>query len=381
LLDIINIGSVVIILPDIMHQVGFRADQLQWVSSAYALAFGALLLVGGRLGDLFGHRRMYILGITWFSIWSLVNGFAKNPIVMSVGRALQGVGAGFTIPNALAILTTTYPAGPERNQALAVFGGSGAVGSVLGVLLGGLLGSTIGWRWIFYFTAILGFIMAALAIVIVPKERDISTVEDRRIDIMGSFLFTLGIVAVIYYLSEGPNAGWASALALVPFCVGLVFLLGFLVVEWKIKFPIMPLHIWHSRRLVASTLAIMSQTAATNAMVFFFSLTAQNVQSYSPMTTSLCFIANGLGSLLCMAIMTKLVTKVRTKIISVFGSICSIASFVLLAQIKEDSSYWSIAFPALILNALGMAPIWLCCQINSVADARNEDQGVVGASK
>lgn len=102
-------------------------------------------MIGGRFGDLFGHRRIYILGITWFSIWAVVSGFAKNPIVMVVGRALQGMGAGFTVPSALAILTTTYPAGPERTQALAVFGGSGAVGSVIGVLLGGILGSTIGW--------------------------------------------------------------------------------------------------------------------------------------------------------------------------------------------------------------------------------------------
>ena len=117
---------------------------LNRVTSAYALAYGAFLLIGGRFGDLFGHRRIYVLGVTWFSIWAVVNGFAKDPIVMSVGRALQGMGAGFTVPSALAILTTTYPVGPERTFALAVFGGTAAVGSVIGVLLGGILGSTIG---------------------------------------------------------------------------------------------------------------------------------------------------------------------------------------------------------------------------------------------
>jgi MFS family permease len=120
------------------------------VTSAYALAYGAFLLVGGRFGDLFGHRRIYILGVTWFSIWAIVNGFAKDPVVMSVGRALQGMGAGFTVPSALAMLTTTYPVGRERNFALAVFGGSGAAGSVIGVLLGGIFGSTIG-RLVFGF--------------------------------------------------------------------------------------------------------------------------------------------------------------------------------------------------------------------------------------
>lgn len=114
------------------------------VTSAYALAYGAFLLVGGRFGDLFGHRRIYIMGVTWFSIWAIVNGFAKDSVVMAVGRALQGMGAGFTVPSALAILTTTYPVGRERNFALAVFGGTGAAGSVIGVLLGGIFGSTIG---------------------------------------------------------------------------------------------------------------------------------------------------------------------------------------------------------------------------------------------
>ena len=137
-------SAVTITLPAVMEDVGFKVDQLQWVTSAYALTYGAFLLLGGRLGDLFSHRRIYLLGVTWFSIWAFVNGFAKDPIVMSVGRSLQGIGAAFTIPSALALLTTTYPAGPERTKALAIFGGTGAIGSVVGVLLSGILGATIG---------------------------------------------------------------------------------------------------------------------------------------------------------------------------------------------------------------------------------------------
>ncbi|ORZ13858.1 major facilitator superfamily domain-containing protein [Lobosporangium transversale] len=379
MLDIINVASVTITLPDIMRDVGYRVDQLQWVTSAYALAYGAFLLIGGRLGDLFGHRRIYILGVAWFSIWALVNGFAKDPIVMSVGRALQGMGAGFTIPSALAILTTTYPVGPERTHALALFGGSAAVGIVVGVLLGGVLGSTIGWHWIFFFTAILGFILAVLGFLVIPAEKNESTAEDRRVDIMGLTSFTLGIVAVIYYLSESPAKGWSSASTLAPLCVGIASMAAFVVIEWKIDYPIMPLHIWRSRRLVASCLTIVSLSAGINAMIFFTSLTFQNVQGYSPMKTSLCYVVNGIGAIITIAVVTKMVPYVRTKIIMVVGWLFFIASGILFAQIKADSSYWSIAFPALILNFLGMAPVWLCCQINSVADAKSEEQGLVGA--
>ncbi|GJJ69380.1 hypothetical protein EMPS_01726 [Entomortierella parvispora] len=354
MLDIINVASVTITLPDIMKEVGYKVDQLQWVTSAYALAYGAFLLIGGRLGDLFGHRRIYILGVTWFSIWAVVNGFAKNPIIMSVGRALQGMGAGFTVPSALAILTTTYPLGPERTKAL-------------------------GWRWIFYFTAMLGFIMAILGFLVIPPSMGQSKNEDRRIDIIGILCFTLGIVAVIYYLSEGPASGWKVASTLVPLIIGIVLLISFVVVEYRIDYPIMPLRIWRSRRLVASCVAIICVSAAINAMIYYSSLAFQNVLGYTPLHTSFGYIVHGVGAIVTIVALTKLVTVVRTKIIMVVGWLFFIASGVLWAQLKADSSYWSIPFPSLILNFLGMAPVWLCCQINSVADADDEDQGVVGA--
>ncbi|KAI1289016.1 hypothetical protein EDD11_009450 [Mortierella claussenii] len=379
MLDIINVASVTIVLPDIMKQVGYKVDQLQWVTSAYALAYGAFLLIGGRLGDLFGHRRIYILGVTWFSIWAVVNGFAKDPIVMSVGRALQGMGAGFTVPSALAILTTTYPVGPERTNALAVFGGTGAVGSVIGVLLGGIFGSTIGWRWIFYITAIIGFFMAIMGFVVIPSEMSKSKATDRRIDYLGILSFTLSIVAIIYYLSEGPSAGWKAASTLAPLIVGLALLVSFIVIEARIDYPIMPFRIWRSQRLIASCITIICVSASMNAMIFYSSLVMQNVLGYTALKTSLAYIVHGVGAIITIIALTKLVTLVRTKILMIIGWFFVIASGVLWAQIQTTSSYWSIPFPSLIVNFLGMAPVWLCCQINSVADANDEDQGVVGA--
>ncbi|KAF8969739.1 hypothetical protein BGZ46_010645 [Entomortierella lignicola] len=379
MLDIINVGSVTIVLPDIMREVGYKVDQLQWVTSAYALAYGAFLLVGGRFGDLFGHRRIFIIGVTWFAIWSLVNGFAHNPIVMSVGRALQGMGAGFTIPSALAILTTTYPLGPERTKALGIFGGTGAIGSILGVLLGGIFGSTIGWRWIFYITSILAFALGLLGFLVIPLEMSDSKAEDRRVDYFGIFAFMVGVVCIIYYLSEGPASGWAVASTLAPLIVGIVMLFVFVAIEYKIDYPIMPLRIWRSRRLVASCVTIICVSAALNGMIFFSSLVLQNVLGYTPLHTSFAYIVHGVGAIAAIVMLTKLVTMVRTKILMVVGWFFLIGSCVFWAQIKATSSYWSVPFPSLILNFLGMAPVWLCCQINSVADANDEDQGVVGA--
>ncbi|KAF9184239.1 hypothetical protein BGZ51_003484 [Haplosporangium sp. Z 767] len=379
MLDIINTASVTIVLPNVMHDVGYEIDQLQWVSSAYALAYGAFLLLGGRLGDLFGHRNIYMLGVTWFSIWAIVDGFAKNPIMMSVGRALQGMGAGFTVPSALAILTTTYPVGPERTKALSIFGGTAAIGSIVGVLLGGILGSTIGWRWMFYITGIIGFIILTLGFFVIPAEKSQGIVEDRRLDVFGMTTFTAGIVLVIYYLSEGSAAGWASAKALAPFIVGIALLIVFIIIEIKIDYPIMPLHIWRSRRFVASCATALFMMAALNAHFYFTSLAFQNVLGYTPLKTSFAFIPHGVGAIIAVGILSVLIGRVRTKIIIVVGWFFLIASGVLWAQLKATSSYWAIPFPSLILNLIAMASIWLTCQINSVADAADEDQGVVGA--
>ncbi|KAK3847790.1 MAG: major facilitator superfamily domain-containing protein [Linnemannia gamsii] len=339
----------------------------------------SLLLIGGRLGDLFGHRRIFMLGVIWFSVWAVFNGFAANPIMISLGRALQGMGAGFTVPSALALLTTTYPSGPERNKALAIFGGTGAIGSIIGFLLGGILGSTIGWRWMFYLTAIIGFSMAILGAFVIPTEKGVSKVEDRRIDFVGIGSFTLGIVAIIYYLSQGPSAGWKAASTLTPLIVGIALLLGFVVYENKIDYPIMPPHIWKSRLLNASCVNIIIVTANLNAMLFYSSLVLQDVLHYTALKTALAYIVHGVGIIILIAYMPRLIQAFRTKILILIGWLFLTAAGIVWAQIDVHTSYWAIPFPALILNLCGMAPNWLCCQVNSVADADDEDQGVVGA--
>ncbi|KAF9352505.1 hypothetical protein BGX26_009689 [Mortierella sp. AD094] len=289
------------------------------------------------------------------------------------------MGAGFTVPSALAILTTTYPAGPERNKALGIFGGTAAVGSVVGVLLGGILGSTIGWRWMFYITGIIGFMLTVLGILVIPAEKAQGKVEDRRLDIFGMAAFTIGIVTVIYYLSESPAKGWTSAATLAPLIVGVVLLLAFIVIELKIDYPIMPPHIWRSRRFLASCATALCMMAAMNAHFYFTSLAFQDVLGYTSLRTSLAFITHGIGAIIAVGVLSMLIPHVRSKIILVVGWVFLIVSGVMWAQLKAGSSYWSIPFPSLIVNLIAMVCIWLTCQINSVAEAADEDQGVVGA--
>ncbi|KAF9109099.1 hypothetical protein BGX27_008009 [Mortierella sp. AM989] len=334
---------------------------------------------GGRMGDLFGHRRIFLAGTAWFAIWALVCGFARDPIFMSVSRGLQGAGAGFTIPSALALLTTTFPAGPERAFALSMFGGAGCIGQTIGVLLGGVFDATIGWYWIFFASAIISGVLAIGGFFIIPKVNDDPATTDRRIDIGGVLLFMVGIIAVVYYLSESNTSGWGSAETLAPFLVGVVLLVVFVWWESRIEYPIMPLHIWRSRRFLSSTVIVACVTATYNTMIFFSSLTFQDVLGYSPIITACCYIVHGVGLVIGLYSVTKLYAFVRTKVIMLVGWLFIITSSVIFAQIVPGSSYWHFAFPALIVNCLGLSPTWMTCQVNAVADASDEDQGVVGA--
>ncbi|KAG0212644.1 hypothetical protein BGX33_003426 [Mortierella sp. NVP41] len=379
MLDIISIASATIALPSILRDVHYEPNQLQWVVSSYALTYSAFLLVGGRMGDLFGHRRVFLAGTAWFAVWSLVCGFARNPIFMSFSRGLQGVGAGLAIPSAMALLTTSYPLGPERNYAMSWFGGAGCTGQTVGVLLGGIFDATIGWPWIFYITSIISALVCVAGFFAIGEIHDDVHVTDRRVDFVGVLSFMIGIIAVVYYLSESTTAGWGSARTLAPFLVGISSLAFFVFWERRIDYPIMPFRIWTSARLRASVIIIMCVTATYNTLIFFTSLTFQNVLMYSPLITACCYIVHGVGMGLGLYYLTKLYAVVRTKFIMLGGWILIISSSVIFAQIVPGSSYWHFAFPALIVNCIGQSPTWMCCQVNAVADAPDEDQGVVGA--
>ncbi|KAG9321227.1 hypothetical protein KVV02_008147 [Mortierella alpina] len=379
MLDLINVNSVTIALPSILRDVHYAQNQLQWVMSAYALTYAAFLLVGGRLGDLFGHRRIFLLGNAWFAVWSLVCGFARHPIFMSVARGMQGAGAGFTIPSALALMTTKFPLGPERTFALAMFGAASCAGQTVGVLLGGIFDATIGWYWAFFFSAIVAAILAVVSVLVITETSRDPETTDRRIDYGGVALFMAGIILIIYYLSESSTAGWASAKTLAPFLVGIVLLATFVFWESRIDYPIMPFHIWRSRRLVSSVVVIICLVATYNVMIFYTSLTFQNVLKYSPLITACCYIVHGVGLTIGLYTVTKLFAYMRTKFTMLIGWCFVIGSSVIFAQIVPGSTYWHYAFPALIVNCFGITPTWMSCQMNAVADASDEDQGVVGA--
>ncbi|KAH7044127.1 major facilitator superfamily domain-containing protein [Linnemannia elongata] len=377
-LDIVNGASMTVAMLPIAKELKFETQQQQWLISSYALSFGGLLLIAGRMGDLFGHRRVFLGGLFWFGLFSLVNGFSKSPVMLCISRALQGIGAAAQIPTALALIAIKYPAGVERTRALSVFGAIGAMGAVTGLLLSGALTSTVGWQWIFFISAIMSVILFILGLFAIPQASGLHG-ENPRIDFGGSFTATGGIVCVIYYISAGVETGWASVQTLPVLCIGLVLLAIFFVIEKRISYPIMPFHVWKHRAFSTSFALIFIMQAVFQGYLYFTTLTFQEVLGYSIMRTSLSYLVHGLTAMVFYSILGRLLPRLPLKPIIALGFIFLGVSSLLFAFVTENSTYWVLPFISLICNVLGLGMVMLPAQITALRDASDDDQGVVGA--
>ncbi|KAF9963704.1 hypothetical protein BGZ70_007238 [Mortierella alpina] len=377
-LDIVNGASMTVAMLPIAKELNFEVSQQQWLISSYALSFGGLLLIAGRMGDLYGHRRVFLSGLFWFGLWSLVNGFSKSPVMLCISRALQGMGAAAQIPTALALIAIKYPAGKARTRALSVFGAIGAMGAVTGLLLSGALTSTIGWQWIFFLSAIMSAILFILGVFAIPQVPGLHGV-DPKVDVGGSFTATGGIVCVIYYISSGVETGWASVKTLPVLFVGLALLAGFVVIEKRISYPIMPFHIWKHRAFTVSFILIFIMQAAFQGYLYYTTLIFQEVLGYSILKTSLSFLVHGLTAIVVYSALGKYLPRLPLKPFIAGGFLLIATSAAIFAFVTSTSSYWVMPFLSLIVNVFGLGLVMLPAQITALRDAADDDQGVVGA--
>ncbi|KAG0055215.1 hypothetical protein BGZ83_009270 [Gryganskiella cystojenkinii] len=377
-LDIVNGASMTVAMLPIAKELHFEVQQQQWLISSYALSFGGLLLIAGRMGDLFGHRRVFLAGLFWFGIWSLVNGFSKSPVMLCISRALQGMGAAAQIPTALALIAIRYPAGKQRTRALSIFSAIGAMGAVTGLLLSGALTSTIGWQWIFYISAIMSCILFVLGFFAIPNTPGLHGVSP-KIDVGGAITATGGIVCVIYYISSGVETGWANVKTLPVLVVGLALLIAFFFLERRISYPIMPFHIWKHRAFSVSFALIFIMQASFQGFLYYSTLIFQEVLGYSIMRTSLSYLVHGLTAIVFYSVLGKFLPKMPLKYCMMLGFLLLATSALLFAFVTHESSYWILPFLSLIVNVLGLGLVMLPAQITALRDAADDDQGVVGA--
>jgi EmrB/QacA subfamily drug resistance transporter len=369
---VLDVTIVNVALPAIQTDLGFSADGLQWVVNGYTLAFGGLLLLGGRASDLLGRRRLFLGGLALFGLASLAGGLVTSSEGLIVARVVQGVGAALLSPAALALLTVTFPAGRERNIALGVWGALAAIGGTLGVVAGGVLIDSLGWEWIFFVNVPVAILALATTPVFIGESRRSG---GGSFDVPGAVLGTTGLLALVYAVIRTDAAGWGSAEVLGLFGAAVVLLGAFVAVEARAKDPLVPLRLFRVRGLSVSALALALNGGAFLGMFFITALYLQQVHGDSALDAGLHFVPMGIAAIVSAVVGAQLVTRVGTRAAYLAGSAVGVAGLVLLSQAGADSGYATAILPGLIVFGLGLPLVGVANQIAAVAEVPHEDAG------
>ena len=390
-----------IALPYIGRDLHMSGTNLTWIVTGYSLAFGGFLLLGGRLGDLYGRRRTFMIGLSVFAVASLLGGLAQSEALLLSARGLQGLGAALASPAALALITTTFPAGPARNRAFAVYAAMSGAGAAVGLILGGwLTGLNIsmfnpqdGWRLTFLINVPIGIVAALLA----PRFLKESERHSGQLDVPGAVAGTGGLLAIVYGLTRAGNAayGWSDGLTIASLVGGVVLLGLFMLVELRVEHPLLPFRVFANRSRAASFAAMMLLPAAMFSMFFFLSLFIQNVMGYSPLKAGFAFLPFSIGIIISATIVSNLANRIDPRYLAGVGTLMAAVALygfsrltvpdsgqdVLKAvasgqHLGSDVSYWTQILPFVFLMALGMGAVFVPLTLTAVHHLRPEDAGV-----
>jgi EmrB/QacA subfamily drug resistance transporter len=381
-----------IALPFIKHDLGISQANLSWVVTGYALAFGGLLLLGGRLGDLYGRRRMFMVGVVIFAIASLLGGLATSEALLLGARGLQGLGAAIASPAALALITTTFPAGPQRNRAFSVYAAMSGAGAAVGLILGGwltgleptLFGHVVdGWRLTFLINVPIGLLAAAAA----PRLLAESESHPGELDLPGALSGTLGLVAIVYGLTRAgdPRYGWGDGWTMAALASGVVLLAAFVVIERSVAHPLLPFRILANRSRATSFVVMMLVPAAMFAMFYFLSQFVQNVMGFSPLKTGVAFLPFSAGIVVAATVSSKLVERVDPRWLAGIGTAMAGAALFgfsrlpyvdALGGLSVDAHYASDVLPFIVLMSLGMGMTFVPLTLTAVHGVGARDSGI-----
>ncbi|MFC9557382.1 MFS transporter [Rhodococcus sp. NPDC056960] len=376
-LDFVDASIVNIALPDIRAGLDFSVQQLQWVPSAYLLTYGGVMLLGGRLADLLGRRRVLVTGTVVIGLSSLIGGFAGNAEVLIGARLAQGVGAALMLPAALSILTTTFEEGPERHTALGVWAGVGGLASAVGVFLGGLLTEGPGWRWVLFVNPLACVLVLPAVYALIPGDR--RRAGFANFDVVGGVLGTAGMLLLVHALVEAPDQGWGAARTIGEFAGAFLLIAAFLVNEQRSAHPLLPLSIFRIKGLAAANVTGLISFAGLLAMFFFLTLYMQNVLGYSPMQTGAAYLPLCLGVAVAAGISSQLLTRTGTRPVIVVGALVASAGLCLLSRIPVDGSYLTDLLPGLMIVSFGLGAVFVGVTTAANAGVPAEEAGLAAA--
>lgn len=360
-----------IALPHIQDALKFSTTDLTWVVSSYTLTFGGLLLLGGRAGDILGRRRVFMTGILLFTFASLLGGLAQEPWQLLAARALQGVGGAIASPTSLALITTTFPEGPERNRAFGVFAAVSAGGGAVGLLAGGMLTEWLDWRWVLFVNVPIGILIAVLTpLYISESER-----HPGRFDIAGALTSTLGMAALVYGFISAADEGWRDSMTLGSFGAAVVLLLAFAFVETRAADPITPLRMFTDRNRSGTYVIMLSLAAAMFGMFFYIVLFVQNVLGYSPIAAGVAFLPVTVVIAIGAGLSQRFLPVLGPKPFMLVGSALAVIGLVWQTLISSDSSYVGGVLGPMLVFGFGMGLNFVTLTVTAVSGVAQHEAG------
>ncbi|UGQ08961.1 MFS transporter [Yinghuangia sp. ASG 101] len=371
LMVVLDITIVNIALPHIQSALNFSTTSLSWVINAYTLTFGGLLLLGGRAGDILGRRRVFMFGVLLFVVASLLGGLAQASWQLLAARAVQGVGGAIASPTALALITTTFSEGPERNRAFGVFAGVSAGGGAIGLLAGGMLVEWLDWRWIFFVNVPIGLAIVSAT----PRHIAESPRRPGNFDLAGALTSTLGVGLLVYGFIRAGQDGWSDTFSIASFAAAAVVLAAFLTIESRSRQPITPLRIFADRNRSGAYTMMLLVAASIFGMFFFLTLWVQEVLGFSPLVTGLVFLPISVMVACSAGLTSQLLPRFGPKPFMVVGALLTAIGLAWLTRISVDSTYAGSVLGPILVFATGMGMQFVSLTLMAVSNVVERDTG------
>ncbi len=380
LMVVLDATIVNVALPHIQRALGFSGSGLEWVVNAYAVTFGGLLLLGGRAGDILGRRRVFVFGLLLFSAASLVGGFATSEWWLLTARAVQGVGGAVIAPTALALITTNFPEGGERNRAFGVYAAMAGAGSAVGLLLGGILTTYASWRWVLFVNVPIGIVVAAAA----PRVLAESPRRPGRVDVAGAITGTGGVALLVYGLSKAATgqdgvSHWGDAQVLASLAASVVLLVSFVLIELRTPRPLLPMRVLADRNRSGAYLIMLCVSTGLFGLFFFLTLFIQTVLGYSAIRSGIAYLPFAVGVVVASGLASQLMPRLGPRPLIVAGTAAVAGGMFWFSRLTEHAGYASQLLGPQLVSSFGLGLVFVPLALVSLHNVADQDSGVASS--